>query len=84
MNNSQSSLTMMDRLSASLSTPLDKRAAMERDFDKKFMAGIKTRSSTESNSSFSSLASTGSSLPKSSFSSSHYSSTSLSSSNRKY
>ena len=81
MNNSQSSLTMMDRLSASLSTPLEKRAAMERDFDKKFMAGIKTRSSTESNSSF---ASTGSSLPKSSFSSSHYSSTSLSSSNRKY
>ena len=81
MNNSQSSLSMMDRLSASLSTPLEKRAVMERDFDKKFMAGIKTRASTESNSSFSS---TGSSLPKSSFSSSQYSSTSLSSSYRKY
>merc|ERR1711971_717489 len=43
MSNSHNFLSSMDRLSASLSTPLGSRTAMEQEFDRKFMAGIKTR-----------------------------------------
>merc|ERR1712212_558085 len=58
MNSSHNFLSSMDRLSASLSTPLGSRTAMERDFDRKFMSGIKTRpeSNTYSSSAGSSFA----------------------------
>merc|ERR1711971_1072347 len=59
MSNSHNFLSSMDRLSASLSTPLGSRTAMEQEFDRKFMAGIKTRGA-ESKTTFSSSA--GSSL----------------------
>merc|ERR1712010_58145 len=52
LNSSHNFLSSMDRLSASLSTPLGSRTAMERDFDRKFMAGINLK--TRAASSFSS------------------------------
>ena len=48
MNSSHNFLSSMDRLSASLSTPLGSRTAMERDFDRKFMAGINLKTRPES------------------------------------
>ena len=48
MNSSHNFLSSMDRLSASLSTPLGSRTAMERDFDRKFMAGINLKKQPES------------------------------------
>ena len=48
MNSSHNVLSSMDRLSASLSTPLGSRTAMERDFDRKFMAGINLKTRAES------------------------------------
>ena len=56
-------LSSMDRLSASLSSPLGSRTAMEREFDKKFMAGIKSGPALAGGATFSSAQS--SSLPKS-------------------
>merc|ERR1711971_496569 len=61
MSNSHNFLSSMDRLSASLSTPLGSRTAMEQEFDRKFMAGIKTRAESTNFSS----SSAGSSLAQS-------------------
>merc|ERR1712212_633818 len=70
MNSSHNFLSSMDRLSASLSTPLGSRTAMERDFDRKFMAGINLKTRPEST--FSSAGSSFAQLPALS-TSSHYS-----------
>ena len=62
MASSHNFLSSMDRLSASLSSPLGSRTAMEREFDKKFMAGIKSGPALAGGATFSSAKS--SSLPK--------------------
>merc|ERR1712210_369804 len=62
MTSSHNFLSSMDRLSASLSSPLGSRTAMEREFDKKFMAGIKSGPALAGGATFSSAQS--SSLPK--------------------